>query len=147
ALSAGALMAVLSPQAVQASVPASLILSTVRMAGLGAAAPAAAGLVSAQVAALTKGGLKSMWLNKLKTVTALFLTLGIVGLGGGALSYSLMVGEDPKGQPQGLPAASKQVDDGSSKKAARTDKEKLQGTWILVRMEALGKVFGPEKMS
>ena len=147
-LAVGTLAAALADHAALASVPASLIFSTIQAAGLGSAGFTAAGLISANVAALTKGVLKSMWLSKLKTATALFLTLGIVGLGGGALSYSLMAGENPKGQPEGFPAASKQVDDGASKKkAAQTDKEKLQGTWTLVRLEAYGKVFGEDKMN
>jgi RNA polymerase sigma factor (sigma-70 family) len=146
-LSVGTLTALLSQHIASASVPSSLILSTVRVAGLGVAAPAAAGLVSVKVAALTKGVLKSMLLSKLKTATAVFLTLGVIGLGGGALSYSLVVGEEPKGKQESPPAASKAVDDDASKKnAAQSDKEKLQGTWTLVRLEAFGKVFGADKI-
>ena len=148
AISAGTLIALLSTPGAKASVPASFILSTVRMAGLGAAAPAAAGPISAQVAALTKGVLKTMLLSKLKIATAIFLTLGMIGLGGGAISYSLVVGEEPKAQQETPAVANKPVDTGVTKeKAAQTDKEKLQGTWKLVRLEAFGKVFGADKMT
>jgi uncharacterized protein (TIGR03067 family) len=44
-------------------------------------------------------------------------------------------------------AAIKQVEVVANKKnAAETDKEKLQGVWKLVRLEALGKVFGADKL-
>ncbi|HEV2947712.1 MAG TPA: sigma-70 family RNA polymerase sigma factor [Gemmataceae bacterium] len=146
-LSVGTLTALLSQHIASASVPSSIIFSTVQAAGFGAAASSAAGLISADVAALTKGVLKSMLLSKLKTATAVFLTLGVIGLGGGAISYSLMAGEEPKGQQERLPASSQQPQDGAEKrKAAQTDKEKLQGTWKLVRLEACGKVWGEDKM-
>ncbi len=35
----------------------------------------------------------------------------------------------------------------NNKNAAQTDKDKLQGIWKLVRLEALGKVFGADKLS
>lgn len=146
-LTVGTLAAVLAEHVALASVPASVIFSTVQAAGLNSAGSAAAGLVSAKVSALTKGVLKSMWLQKIKTASALFLTLGLVGLGGAAISYSLMAGEESKGKQENLAAANKQVDDGSSKKkAVQTDKEKLQGTWTLVRLEASGKAFDADKM-
>src|SRR5713226_3246726 len=147
-LSVGTLTALLSQHMASAGVPSSIIFSTVQAAGLGATASSAAGLISANVAALTKGVLKSMLLQKLKTATAVFLTLGMIGLGGGALSYSLVVGEEPKGKQESTPAASKSVDENASKKnVVQSDREKLQGTWTLVRLEAFGKVFGADKMS
>jgi RNA polymerase sigma-70 factor (ECF subfamily) len=147
-LSVGTLAAIFSRQVASAGLPARIICSTVQAACLGAAGSPAAGLISVNVAALTKGVLKSMWLSKIKTAMALFLTLGAIGLGGGALSYALMAGEESKGKQESSPTASKPVDDDmSKKKTAQTDVEKLQGTWKLVRLEAFGKVFGPDKMT
>src|SRR5713226_2374477 len=134
-LSVGTLTALLSQQIASAGVPSSIIFSTVQAAGFAAAGFSPAGLISADVAALTKGVLKSMLLSKLKTATALFLTLGMIGLGGGAISYSLVAGEEPKAQQEAPAAANKHVDaDVSKEKPTRTDKEKLQGTWTLVRL-------------
>src|SRR5262249_47756180 len=66
-LSAGSLAAVLAEGASPAGVPGTLVSSTVRAAGQFAAGSAAgAGIVSANVAALTGGVLKAMLLSKLK---------------------------------------------------------------------------------
>jgi uncharacterized protein (TIGR03067 family) len=116
-----------------------------------------------------------MLVTKIKTAMAVALTVSIVGLGGGALSYSLWAGEEAgrKGQQEGVLSAGKPGEDGANKKpppikvkspeaiivgnaiasyrdkeanAPQTDKEKLQGVWKLVRLEALGKVFGADKL-
>ena len=72
--------ALLSQEAASASVPASVLSSTIKAVTLVAAGKAAAtGLISANVAALTEGVVKSMLLTKLKTVTAL-LMVGMVTL-------------------------------------------------------------------
>ncbi len=150
-ITGAALAAVLSENSALASVPPSMASSTIKAAILLAAGQAAAaGLVSGEVAALTKGVLKTMLVTKIKTAMAVALTMSIVGLGGGALSYSLWAGEKagPKGQQENPSPAGKRVDDGADKKNAdQTDKEKLQGVWKLVRLEALGKVFGADKLS
>jgi formylglycine-generating enzyme required for sulfatase activity len=83
-VSGGTLAAVLSQDAASACVPTSVLTATIKAVTLAAAGPAAAGLVSAKVAALTEGVLKAMLLNKLKTVmTVLFVALGLVVFGGG----------------------------------------------------------------
>ncbi len=79
ALSAGSLAMALCRDAVSAAVPPPLVSSTIKTAMLVAASPVpAAGVVSAQVAALTDGVLKTMFLAKLKTATALLLAVGIL---------------------------------------------------------------------
>src|SRR5438445_829865 len=78
-LSAGSLAVALSQDVVLASVPAPLVSSTIKTAALIAASPeATAGVVSAQVAALTEGVLKTMFLAKLKTATAVLLAVSIL---------------------------------------------------------------------
>jgi RNA polymerase sigma factor (sigma-70 family) len=81
-LSAGALGILLQQQA-EAGVPAAMLGSTTQAAGLAAAGGAALGLLSPQVAALTKGVIHAMFLIKLKLTLALCLALGI--LSGGLL--------------------------------------------------------------
>jgi RNA polymerase sigma factor (sigma-70 family) len=81
ALPAGAVTLALAQNAASASVPALLTGSTIRAAVLVAAGHAAAGAVSAPVAALTEGVLKAMSLSKLKLVLAVVLAVGLIGAG------------------------------------------------------------------
>jgi RNA polymerase sigma factor (sigma-70 family) len=70
-----------------ALVPALLVSSTIT-AALGAArTTAAAGVVSAEVAALTEGVLRAMFLNKCKFLAVALVTLAVVGAGAGLISY------------------------------------------------------------
>jgi RNA polymerase sigma factor (sigma-70 family) len=75
----GALAAALSPGVAAACVPAPLVLTTVKAATLSAGQTA--GLISAQVVALTEGVLKTMLRTKLKSAMAVFLTVGILASG------------------------------------------------------------------
>ncbi len=79
ALSAGSLAVALSRAMASASVSAPLVASTVKTVMLVAATHAPiAGVVSAHVAALTEGVLKTMFLAKLKIATALLLAVSAV---------------------------------------------------------------------
>jgi RNA polymerase sigma factor (sigma-70 family) len=77
-----------------ASVPAALFLSTTRAvltAGSGRAA--VAGMVSAKVAALTEGVLRTMFLAKVKTVTVVLFGVAALSVGtGGALYHARAMG-------------------------------------------------------
>jgi RNA polymerase sigma factor (sigma-70 family) len=82
AVSGGTLAAVLC-QTTAACAPASVLSSTIKAASLVAAGEtAAAGLISANVAALTQGVLKAMLLVKLKAATLALSLTGLVLLGG-----------------------------------------------------------------
>jgi RNA polymerase sigma factor (sigma-70 family) len=71
-----------------AGVPQALVVSTVKAALLTAAGRAVtAGLVSAQAAALSEGVLHAMWLAKVKGTAAVLLIVGLMALGGGAMTY------------------------------------------------------------
>jgi RNA polymerase sigma factor (sigma-70 family) len=84
-LSAGLLTAVLSEGTATANVSAALVTATARAARLYAAGQTAAtGIISAKVAALTEGVLKTMFLTKLKVTMAVLLVVGVVGAGVGA---------------------------------------------------------------
>jgi RNA polymerase sigma factor (sigma-70 family) len=80
AMSAGAVAAALSQRGA-ACVPPSLVFSTTKAAMSFAVGSAAAGAVSAPVAALTAGVLKAMLLTRLKTATAVAMVLVLAGLG------------------------------------------------------------------
>jgi RNA polymerase sigma factor (sigma-70 family) len=83
ALSSGGLAAVLSQGAALAHLPAALVGSTTRAAIRVAAGGAAAAAVSAKVAAVTEGVLRTMFLSKLKGVAAVLCAL--LALGGTVL--------------------------------------------------------------
>ncbi len=71
----------------KAAVPAALADSTVRAALLFVADKMpAAGVVSAEVAALVKGASKAMFVTKLKAVTVMLLAVGFVAAGAGVLA-------------------------------------------------------------
>jgi RNA polymerase sigma factor (sigma-70 family) len=92
-LSAGLLSATLAQHAVAAPVGPLLVASTVKAATLVAAGQAAgAGVISARVAALTQGVLKTMFHTQLKTATAALLVGGLL------LAGLLLAG--PSGAPQ-----------------------------------------------
>jgi RNA polymerase sigma factor (sigma-70 family) len=92
-ISGGDLAAVFAQEAASASAPLSLVLATVRAATAYAAGPAtAAAAVSAPVAALTEGVLRTMLLSK-RTITAfLLVAIGVVGTG---LGYRTLASYQP----------------------------------------------------
>jgi RNA polymerase sigma factor (sigma-70 family) len=80
ALSASALTAVLVEQASAALTPG-LVAATVQAATLAALGQSAAGLVSAQVVALSQGVMKTMFLDKIKVVSLMLLGVLLGGFG------------------------------------------------------------------
>jgi RNA polymerase sigma factor (sigma-70 family) len=86
-LSAGISAALLTTHAASACASAELVLATVKAATLMAAGEAVAGLISAKVAALTEGVLKTMLATKLKIAAAVVLTVGLLAGGVGGLGY------------------------------------------------------------
>jgi RNA polymerase sigma factor (sigma-70 family) len=84
ALPAGALAAWLARKGASAAAPALLTSSTVRAAtGLASGKTAAAGVVSARVATLMEGAIRSMFLTQLKTTAAVGVLATLAGLGFG----------------------------------------------------------------
>jgi RNA polymerase sigma factor (sigma-70 family) len=91
AVSGPALAVVLAQNAASASVRASLVSSSIHAASLFAAGQAAAtGVISAKVAALTKGVLTTMFLTKLKIATAVLVAVAILGTGTGWLTHQAL---------------------------------------------------------
>jgi Sigma-70, region 4 len=92
AISSGVLAGILSQHAASASVPPSLVSSTVKAASLLAAGQAAvAGFISVRAAALMKGVILSMLLNKIKTMMLSAMLAATVG--GAGLVYRTQAGE------------------------------------------------------
>jgi RNA polymerase sigma factor (sigma-70 family) len=88
AVSGGTLAVVLAQNAASAGVPPSLVSSTIKAASLFAAGQAAAtGVVSAKVAGLAEGVLKTMLLTKVKIVTAVLLAVATLGMGAGWFTH------------------------------------------------------------
>jgi RNA polymerase sigma factor (sigma-70 family) len=140
ALSAGALTAVLSQSTVSAGLPIPMVDSTVQAAiQFAAGKAAAAGAVSARVAALTKGVLKAMLMTKLKAVAALLLAVSVVGTGVGVWTYRALAGGP--GAARAEDRANPAAEDAKKAKNAdeKTDKEKLQGTWVPVSVVTGGR--------
>jgi hypothetical protein len=91
AVSGGTLAVVLAQNTTLASVPASLVSSTIKTASLFAAGQAAAtGVVSATVAGLASGVLKTMLLSKVKTVSAVLLAVATLATGAGWLTHQAL---------------------------------------------------------
>jgi RNA polymerase sigma factor (sigma-70 family) len=102
-LSAGALATGLGQEALATSVPGSLVGPTVKAALLVAAGQATAGVISAEVAALTEGVVKAMLLTKLKAIPVVFLTLTVLAVGVAVLRHAGAAGqaaEWDESQPQ-----------------------------------------------
>ncbi len=75
--------------AASACLPAMLVSSTVKAA-------ATAGVISAKVAALTEGVLKTMWLTKPKIATAVLVIMAVVVAGAGLMRLPVPAAEPPK---------------------------------------------------
>jgi RNA polymerase sigma factor (sigma-70 family) len=117
ALSAGAIVTALSPEALTASVPPALIDSTVKAAICFAAGDTVAGgVVSAPAAALTKGELHTMFVTKMKTLAVLVLALAMIVGGVGAFAYHRLATEPDR------------------KEKSKSDNDAIQGNWEVVSL-------------
>jgi RNA polymerase sigma-70 factor (ECF subfamily) len=101
-LSVAGLAALLTESTASASIPAPLAISTLKAATAVAGKATVDGLVSAHVAALTKGVLESMLLAKLKYLTVLLLAAAACG-GGALLAYHVQ-GTEQKAAGHEAPA-------------------------------------------
>jgi RNA polymerase sigma factor (sigma-70 family) len=134
-VSGGALAAALSQDVASASVPPSVVSSTIRAATLVAAGKAAAaGGISAKVAALTEGALKAMLFAKLKITVTVLLVLGTFTLGG--------VADTRDGS--GGPRVRAELPQAPVTKKPRADMDILQGTWVFLSVEQGGVVVPKE---
>jgi RNA polymerase sigma factor (sigma-70 family) len=144
-LSAGSLVAVASQSVASAGVRISLMSSTVKAACMIAAGQTSvAGLVPAKVAVLTEGVLKTMFMTKLKSVMAATLVMAAaIAMGAGSLGYGTAAGQQTAAAQQtaaGQHSAGKKAEAvGVPKEAAKSDKDQLQGKWLLISCECNGE--------
>jgi RNA polymerase sigma factor (sigma-70 family) len=130
-LGAGSLAAILCERAAAAA-PGALVSATVKAAASVAAGRAAAGAVAPQVAAMMEGALRAMMLTKLRIAAALLLAVGL--LGGGV---TLLAPGGPAARAAGQ-AKEQTPGEGGEAGEAQTDKDGLQGTWLVVGVEEGG---------
>jgi RNA polymerase sigma factor (sigma-70 family) len=122
ALSGGALGVVLAQHGASAALPPSLMSSTINAASVYAAGQAAAaGVISAEVAALAEGVLKAMLVSKLKIATAVLLVV-LACVGGGTAVF--------------LPVAARRQPTATEKQdekqpAAKKTEDAFPGEWVL----------------
>jgi RNA polymerase sigma factor (sigma-70 family) len=141
AVSGGALAAVLVQNAASAGLPTSVVSNTIKATSLLAAGQAATtGVISAKVAALTEGMLKTMLLAKLKMMTAMLLALSLVTLTSALLAWGQTAdksdsAEKPAPKPE-KPVAKQVANQKESEIASKT-----LPTLRLVRILAKGKTF------
>jgi RNA polymerase sigma-70 factor (ECF subfamily) len=133
ALSGTALAAALAPDTASAAVPVTLVASTVKAATPLAAGHCAAGIVSAEIAALIKGAQKSLLLAKLKLVHAVVLTIAVIGGGSGTFAYHALATRMENAPPQQL-----RHETAAKTEQKKPDRELLQGTWIPIASEVDG---------
>jgi RNA polymerase sigma factor (sigma-70 family) len=128
-LSGAALATALAEQASAAFAPMqpALIVSMVKAASLAAAGQSAAGLVSAEAVTLSQGVLKTMFLNKLKVISFLFLGVILGGLGAGIIGLP-----GSNNQPSVHAAGPDEaVQAGQLRRKASDDPEPLDGKLLL----------------
>jgi RNA polymerase sigma-70 factor (ECF subfamily) len=120
-----AITTALSTEVLAVSLPPALLDSTLKAAISFAAGDVAAGIVSAQTVALTKGVLHTMFVAKMKTLAVLGLALLLLIGGTGAFAYHLLATEAD---------ANKTKAD-----AEKTDAEKILGVWTFDSGKADGQ--------
>ncbi len=120
-----AITTALSTELLAVSLPPALLDSTLKAAVSFAAEDVAAGIVSAQTVALTKGVLHTMFVAKMKTLAVLGLALLLLIGGTGAFAYHLLATE--------ADAKKTKAD------AEKTDAEKILGVWTFESGKADGQ--------
>ncbi len=101
-VSSAAVASVVAQTAASASVPAAVLSATIQAVTQVATGNAVlTGVIQAQVAAITEGVLKTMFLNKLKTVTVVLLTLGLAVFGAGLLKHETSAARQSKPPAEG----------------------------------------------
>jgi RNA polymerase sigma factor (sigma-70 family) len=137
-LSAGA-VAALTGGIASAAVPPALIGPTVKAALGVAAGQTAAGLVSAQAAALMKGTLRAMLLSKLKVVALAVVAAAVLG-GGATLLTHRSDGKEPGREPKQIRGeeAGKEGEK-KSEDAAAKELKAMEGAWDVIGIEEGGR--------
>jgi RNA polymerase sigma factor (sigma-70 family) len=133
AFSVSALLGALSVRPAQAELMR-FVDSVIYTARLLAAGQAASAVVSAKVAILMKGVVKTMFLARLKVATAVMLVACALGAGGGWLVSQLAATENPESPKAVVEAADK-----SKQEKMADDRKAIQGVWRLTALETEGE--------
>lgn len=148
-LSAGLLATALAEHTGRAALPVGLANLTAKAAlGDAAGTMASAGLTSGPAAALAKGVLKAMFINKLTALTALTamaLAVGIIGTGAGLWTYQALAAQRADTTEQKTAAPAKNT---KEKKAAEPAAEPAEELPSLIRVpsqrDGIVRVIGTE---
>jgi RNA polymerase sigma-70 factor (ECF subfamily) len=124
-LTGAALGVALSELTAAAAVPAALLASTTSAASVFATGQAAVGALAAPVAALTKGVLQSMFLNKLLTTAVVLLVL-VLGLFGAASFMYQALGNGQASPPQEQASAPNPLSKAGDKKDKKASDQPLK---------------------
>lgn len=125
-LSVGSLAVLLAQDVASASMPTKLIRSTSQSVSLSVAGRAlTAGMVSPGIATLTGEVMKTMLLSRLKLVSGVLLTLTLTGVGILMASSAPILGHEPGNAKR----------DTGAEDIAKAETERLQGTWVITRLE------------
>jgi len=142
-VTSAALVPLLTRMMAQAEVPAALSASTMQAARLFPVGKAAlGGVLSPMVAALKEGVLKTMFLARLKTVSAILLVLCVVAAAGSWLLARVSALEQAEVPKAVVGASDKPApEDGPKTRDAipRDDKEAIQGSWRVIALEIEGR--------
>lgn len=142
AVSGGSLAAALSQNVASACVPTSVACGTIKAATLYAAGQAATGVVSAKVAALTEGVLKTMLLSKLKIATIVLLILSIVGFGAGTFIHEALAEKKQEAKKEELPKPAEKPQDEKQPRKERSEKN-----WRLQEVDLTKRTIKVSKWS
>ncbi len=134
-----AVSAVLTGEA-PAAVPVALLDATIKAAtAFAAGEAAAAGAVSAEVAALARGVMTAMLWTKRKTAAALLLAVGVIGTVAGLISSRPLAAGQAEARKEGRQKAAAPKVGPRTEGPRKTDREQLQGSWALVAAEVGGR--------
>jgi RNA polymerase sigma factor (sigma-70 family) len=141
--------------AASGSVSPMLMASTIKASSaIVSGKPAATGLISANVAVLMKGVLSTMFMTKIKVATAVLMVGTMVVLGGGMLLSGTAGGQQAEVRGHDKPATQQVVQSSGKPKVgkneaatAKTEHEKLRGTWRLVERISHGKTDTPSQVT
>jgi RNA polymerase sigma factor (sigma-70 family) len=148
-LAMGAAAVTLSGAALSAAVPARLVGAAAHGAALVAAGRAGPGLVSANSVLLMKGVVRAMAMTKVKVVTAVVVTLALLGAGTGTVAYRLNGAPLPAaraaaGQPAGAPEAAPAVAPGplaDPRERARAEQQRATRAVLVAERRRAEEVY------
>jgi RNA polymerase sigma factor (sigma-70 family) len=141
-LSAGLIAGELSLAELTAAVPATLAEATVKAALRWAAGrAAAAGMVSARVLTWTEGGLRAMFLVKLRIAATAALAIGLAGAGAGLLTRQPRGEQPPAPAPTAAPARKAPQPPEETVEIARLSAEQLTALLAASKMGDQQKVL------